>query len=519
MTAEKKLSEQFALLAQQETLADIATGLLVEGIVLSANGDVVSDTNPLPVAIRAGIDQPLTNDQLRASAVPMSSLDGGITTIGAKADAAATDSTSSWSLVSLVKGAFGVAQAMQVWWSNRLGTKTAANSLSVTPASDAVIKIDGGNTNAVKVDNSAVTQPVSGTITANIGTTNGLALDTTINGLLKPSSTLSALGGINSTVVVKADATGNQTSPFIVAGQAAVGSAPTVNPVGVSGVDGSGLKRSLLTDSGGRLVVGTNATLTATGTLGALNATVSIDITSPYRTVEFFFKNGNLSGITGLYAGFDDGAGGTTWQQLSAKRIDGGASSFTTYTTTGSGHLFRVWRASIPAGAIKVAAYCLGYTSGASDVVVCASDAVSQTVVTADVSLSASTARIGSIFAGGVAYSDTTTALSANGTFTSTARDVTATTAGSTFASATTYAKEYRVLAVQDVAFTLYLEVSQDGSTFRRIKQVAAAQNVTGGLYIAELNESPKWKFYRYAIINGASSAAHTTGGSMLLSA
>jgi hypothetical protein len=48
----------------------------------------------------------------------------------------------------------------------------------------------GGNSvtvtasNALKVDGSAVTQPVSGTVTANIGTTNGLALDTSVNGIL-----------------------------------------------------------------------------------------------------------------------------------------------------------------------------------------------------------------------------------------------------------------------------------------------------------------------------------------------
>ena len=35
-------------------------------------------------------------------------------------------------------------------------------------------------TNSLKVDGSGVTQPVSGTVTANIGTTNGLALDTTV---------------------------------------------------------------------------------------------------------------------------------------------------------------------------------------------------------------------------------------------------------------------------------------------------------------------------------------------------
>jgi hypothetical protein len=37
-------------------------------------------------------------------------------------------------------------------------------------------------TNALKVDGSAVTQPVSGTVTANVGTTNGLALDATLTG-------------------------------------------------------------------------------------------------------------------------------------------------------------------------------------------------------------------------------------------------------------------------------------------------------------------------------------------------
>jgi len=50
--------------------------------------------------------------------------------------------------------------------------------------------VDSGGTNvatvsaagAVKVDGSAVTQPISGTVTSNIGTTNGLALDSTLTG-------------------------------------------------------------------------------------------------------------------------------------------------------------------------------------------------------------------------------------------------------------------------------------------------------------------------------------------------
>jgi len=46
-----------------------------------------------------------------------------------------------------------------------------------------VVTIQGiAGMTAVKVDGSGVTQPVSGTITANIGTTNGLALDATLTG-------------------------------------------------------------------------------------------------------------------------------------------------------------------------------------------------------------------------------------------------------------------------------------------------------------------------------------------------
>lgn len=75
--------------------------------------------------------------------LPVTIADGDDVAIGTKSDAAATDSTSSWSLIALAKGVFGIAQSMQIWWSNRLGIKTSANSLSVTPASDAVTVVSG----------------------------------------------------------------------------------------------------------------------------------------------------------------------------------------------------------------------------------------------------------------------------------------------------------------------------------------------------------------------------------------
>jgi len=73
-------------------------------------------------------------------------------------------------------------------------------------------------TNALKVDGSAVTQPVSGTITANIGTTNGLALDTSVNGiLLSQGSTTSGQKGalVQGAVTTNAPSyTTAQTSPL-----------------------------------------------------------------------------------------------------------------------------------------------------------------------------------------------------------------------------------------------------------------------------------------------------------------
>lgn len=69
----------------------------------------------------------------------------------------------------------------------------------------------------------ATAVPVSGSVTANIGTTNGLALDSSVNTLLKPASTLSAvttLGSITNAVTIKADTAVNQVNALKVDGSA-----------------------------------------------------------------------------------------------------------------------------------------------------------------------------------------------------------------------------------------------------------------------------------------------------------
>jgi len=101
------------------------------------------------------------------------------------------------------------------------------------------ISNDAGNPVPVSGTFWQATQPVSGTfwqatqpvsftrlssgtdsVTADIGTTNGLALDITVDSLLKPSSTLSAVSTITNTVTVKADTLVNQTNAFKVDGSA-----------------------------------------------------------------------------------------------------------------------------------------------------------------------------------------------------------------------------------------------------------------------------------------------------------
>ena len=76
--------------------------------------------------------------------------------------------------------------------------KGTLNTRALTSATDSVT-VQGGNTTAVKVDGSGVTQPVSGAVTANIGSTNGLALDSSVQTLI---NTLKAKNDITSTVWV-----------------------------------------------------------------------------------------------------------------------------------------------------------------------------------------------------------------------------------------------------------------------------------------------------------------------------
>lgn len=66
----------------------------------------------------------------------------------------------------------------------------------------------------------------------------------------------------------------------VVSGQSAVGEAPAANPVSVSGVDGSGLKRSLLTDAIGQLMTSEQDSAVFTASAASASVLFTVDMTN-----------------------------------------------------------------------------------------------------------------------------------------------------------------------------------------------------------------------------------------------
>lgn len=130
--------------------------------------------------------------------------------------------------------------------------------------------------------------------------------------------------------------------------------------------------------------------------------------------------------------------------------------------------------------------------------------------------LNGSTARAGFIAGSGIWYDDSSTVLAAAASFTGTSRDLAAVATATTFNSASTYASELRVSAESDQTGTLWLEVSRDGTTWRRVKSVDTTA-VTGGGYYAEIIFKPSWRYARVGYTNGATLQTRFSLGSILM--
>ena len=130
--------------------------------------------------------------------------------------------------------------------------------------------------------------------------------------------------------------------------------------------------------------------------------------------------------------------------------------------------------------------------------------------------LGSSPQRVGFVAGSGIWFDDTSTALAANASFTGTARDAASSNTAAAFASMNTYAQEVRACAESDVAGTLWLEISRDNATWRRIRSEPAVA-IAGGGFAAELIYRPAWRHWRIGYTNGAAAQLRFTLGSIAM--
>lgn len=299
------------------TLADAATSATpVSGLAYLAGTTptLVGVANGLPVQPATGatwpVSGPLTDTQLRASAVPVSlasvpthavtqgtspwvvSLtsttitgsvattvaDGGDVALGAKADAAATDSTSSWSVVALLKGLWAKLAKLTGLTADPTTGQVSPPDLDTAPA----IVMVGWNFGdqrwqTVRLDPDGIVQ-VGGSIGVY---SNGalIARLADLNGDYFASATTTP-GASDRGLVVRPIPSGTQTVSGTVtlgAGSAAIGSVSITGTPTVSGP----LTDSQLRASAPAVTTVTGATVTGTIVAGASGAGLIVDAGTP----------------------------------------------------------------------------------------------------------------------------------------------------------------------------------------------------------------------------------------------
>ncbi len=152
-------------------------------------------------------------------------------------------------------------------------------------------------------------------VSINLATADAVMIDKPIGSVRLDVSGISGatgwkavLSGIDEPMSV---ASSSVPGPVIVAGQSAVGSAPANPPVGVSGIDGSGLKRALLTDSTGQLMTTEQDSAVFTASATSASVLFTVDMSS-WRSCMVQVVNAGTS-CTVTYEGSNDQS---TWNTV-----------------------------------------------------------------------------------------------------------------------------------------------------------------------------------------------------------
>jgi hypothetical protein len=146
-------------------------------------------------------------------------------------------------------------------------------------------------TGLLRVDGSGATQPISGSITANIGTTNGLALDATLTGgTVKSINRGGAKGSTVAADITSVSIDANTQALHVqLAGQGAVGTPIRIDPTGTTTQPVSGT----ITAN-----AGTGSFTVAQATAANLNATITGTVTSNIGTTNGIALDATLAKLT-----------------------------------------------------------------------------------------------------------------------------------------------------------------------------------------------------------------------------
>jgi hypothetical protein len=281
-------------------------------VSISPNNSVAITASSLPLPTGAATETTL------ASRLADSTFTGRINTLGQKTMANSTpiviasdQSTIAISASSLPLPAGASTSAKQP----ALGTAGTAST--------DVITIQGiASMVALKVDGSGVTQPISGTVTANIGTTNGLALDATLTGGTQRSK---ITDGTNNAAVKAASTAAVATDPALVV---------AISPNNTVAVTQSGTWTNAVTQA---TASNLNATIVGLGTAGTPSGgVVSIQGVSGGQTVPISgtvtATNPSVSTNNSTIPGSSTQMGGSDGTNLQSIRVfDGDTGAGTQY--------------------------------------------------------------------------------------------------------------------------------------------------------------------------------------------
>lgn len=173
-------------------------------------------------------------------------------------------------------------------------------------------------------------------VTVNLATTDSVVIDQPVaavrvgvSGIAGATGWKAVLSGIDEPM--SADSLNPGSSVQIVAGLSAVGSVPANPPVGVSGVDGSGLKRALLTDAIGQMMTSEQDSAVINASVSAASVLFTVDMAN-WRSVLLQVTNAG-SGCTVTYECSNDQS---TWHPVVGQLVNANSATTPSSSLAGS---------------------------------------------------------------------------------------------------------------------------------------------------------------------------------------